>query len=207
MNEAKPTTDAGPAVRSLSCDRCGAPLTVGPRARFVTCTHCDSRLSVHRTDSAAWTETLGEVAEATRRIETKLDALARRPQWERTTDPLADLEQEWSLKRRWLGYWTRRGTIVPPTKEAAANESLFWIIAGPIAAVGWLIAVGIVDGLGGEAAPLYAGLLIVLPIFRACWLLLFAERRERLYVAAEQDYRRRRAELLRSTETKAEDDA
>ncbi|QDT13989.1 hypothetical protein [Alienimonas californiensis] len=185
-------------AESLLCDRCGAPLTVGPRARFVTCTHCGARLSVHRSDSAAWTETLEEVAAATGRIEAKLDALHRRPQ-------LDALEQEWERMQDELGVPVRLGRRRPPTAKDASHMALGF----QTLAVLTFGAIAIGAALKGEGGAFLFGLLWASGVGALMWCLAWLAQRggiERVqrYEAAERDYRRRRAELLGGSEAAGE---
>ena len=194
-------SDSVPAARSLSCDHCGAPLSIGPGARLITCAHCGSRLSVHRTDSAAWTETLEEVAAATGRIESKLDALARRPR-------LEALEQEWAATLDRLGVPVRYGEVRPPTAEDAQHEALGWLIAGGVVAIvclGFSLPARVSESFNGGFlwAAVAAVAAVVAAGLRAWQLRATAEEAVRRYRREEADYLRRRAELTRDADPSA----
>ncbi len=175
-----------PAATSLLCDRCGAPLAVGPRARYVTCAHCGARLGVHRTDSAAWTETLEEVAAATGRIEAKLDALAVGPR-------LKALEREWTDTRRQLSRRTGRGRWEPPTRKAAEDEARGWRILGVIMGLAIALGTGLAGPTVGEAVIGLTGAVVAggTMCLVAAAVRRDGARRVAQYAAAERDYLRR----------------
>ncbi len=188
-----------PAATSLLCDRCGAPLAVGPRARYVTCAHCGARLGVRRSDSAAWTETPRAVTAAMERVRFTLVSLVGRSRAEEPDLDRILLEAEWAVARFWWGRWTRRGAAVAPTVTDATREAFGWLVAGPLAAIVWLVVVWPLGGWDGCATPVVAVLLIAAAACRACWGLRFAEHRAQSYAAAERTYERRRAELEQGT--------
>ena len=192
----RPGGDDRPETVALSCDRCGAPLTVGGAAGLATCGHCGCRLRVRRSASAAWTEVLDEIAETSGRIEAKVDALARRP-------ALDALEAEWRATRAELGDEVDGG-IVPPTREGARNEAFGWLLmGGAVVAFTLLLAVGLAGDRGSrsgrEAATVatFAEVVAVVAGGRVALVRAGISRRIARYAAAEADYRRRRAELER----------
>ncbi|MDQ3928101.1 MAG: hypothetical protein M3328_03025 [Chloroflexota bacterium] len=136
-------------IESLSCNNCGAPLSVPTSADYVTCGYCGSALAVRRTESAHYTELL-------ERLEQHTDYLARRAEYLRLRDELEALDAEWQRDRR--QYLTRRlsGSIQAPTRSylitsvavavAACALTAWWFYAtanaGPGASFfGWIGAV------------------------------------------------------------------
>lgn len=49
---------------------------MSPTANFVTCNHCSTRLAIHRTESAAFTEVLENLAESANRLSSQVDRIA-----------------------------------------------------------------------------------------------------------------------------------
>ena len=177
------------AVESLLCHHCGAPLEVGRGAAFVTCAHCGTPLRVVRSDSAAWTELVGELTQRTDRIEAKVDRLDRR-------SALADLDRDWDRTRQSLMVRGKHGREKEPS-----------VIGGVIAG-----AVGLGGAIFASAMSAGAGFPTIVKI---CFPLAFAA--IGLYAAfnqlskadrwrrEERRYRRRRAELGSPTELSADD--
>src|SRR4051794_1900041 len=71
---------------NLSCNKCGAPLEAPPSANFLTCSYCGSRLAVHSSGSAYYTEVLGQIDQKTTqildRVDTLVEASTRTDRWE-----------------------------------------------------------------------------------------------------------------------------
>src|SRR5438309_578271 len=71
---------------NLSCNKCGAPLEAPSSANFLTCSYCGSRLAVHSSGSAHYTEVLDQIDHKTTQILDRVDSLvgaATTPdQWE-----------------------------------------------------------------------------------------------------------------------------
>lgn len=53
---------------SLSCNKCGAPLSVPSRTNFITCSYCKSQLAIHQEGGAIYTELLGQIDQKTTQI-------------------------------------------------------------------------------------------------------------------------------------------
>ena len=77
---------------SLTCSHCGAPLEVPEEARFVTCTYCSSRLGVHRSGGAVYTEVLDVLERRTEKLAEDVETLKLQNQLER-------LDREWMMER------------------------------------------------------------------------------------------------------------
>jgi hypothetical protein len=60
---------------SLSCNKCGAPLEVPAGTNFLTCSYCKSRLAIHTSGSAFYTEVLEQIDQKTTQILDKVDTL------------------------------------------------------------------------------------------------------------------------------------
>ena len=78
---------------TVSCNQCAAPLEVSATSRFVTCSICQSRLEVHRSESAVFTEVLDQLNQRT-------EAIGRDVSVIRKQDELAQLDREWDETRK-----------------------------------------------------------------------------------------------------------
>lgn len=75
---------------SLSCNHCGAALSVPEKTNFVTCSYCSSRLKIQKEGGAVYSEVLEEVKEIADdvsiiKMQNRLERLDREWQKERET--------------------------------------------------------------------------------------------------------------------------
>lgn len=114
---------------AVTCDHCGAPLEVPVRTRYVTCAYCDTRLQVHQTRSAAYTEVLETVARRTEEIADRVERIELQNQLER-------LDREWTMHREQYMTRGKDGRLSVPNRFAgvaiavfAGGFGLFWTIS------------------------------------------------------------------------------
>ena len=77
---------------TVSCNQCSAPLEVSTSSRFVTCSFCQSRLEIHRSESAAFTSVLDELKQQADTIERDVFVI-------RKQNELAQLDREWEAAK------------------------------------------------------------------------------------------------------------
>jgi DNA-directed RNA polymerase subunit RPC12/RpoP len=166
-------------LESLSCSHCGAPLEVPPGVRYATCAHCGSRLAIHRTGTAAYTEVLEEIRDRTARMAEDLGHI-------RLQNELERLDREWEARRAPLMTHGKDGSVNPPS---AAGGLLGGLLAGGFG-IFWLV---MAFSMG---APPFFLLFGVAFIGLALAGGIYTASRAQEYSAAEQEYRRQRVELL-----------
>jgi hypothetical protein len=76
----------------VTYNKCGGALDIPAAARFVTCTYCGSRLEVHRSGGAAYTEVLDAIEQRTERIAEDVGHI-------RFQNELEQLDREWMMRR------------------------------------------------------------------------------------------------------------
>lgn len=75
---------------SLNCNHCGAPLEVPAKTRFLTCSYCQSRLEVHTSGNAVYSEVLEAIGERTEKIAEDVEALKLHTE-------LEELDRQWTM--------------------------------------------------------------------------------------------------------------
>ncbi len=165
----------GTEVLSVSCNHCGAPLSVSPETRFVTCAHCGSRLEVHRSDGAVYTQVLETVG----RIADDVQAIRRETELER-------VDREWQMRREGLMQRGKDGSVSRPSMAGSA-------IGGIVAVVFGVFWTGLTISAGAPGFfPLFGILFIGAGLFGA----ISGMTKSSEYDEAESEYQRRRAALL-----------
>jgi hypothetical protein len=113
---------------SVRCQHCGAPLQVGETARFVTCQFCKAELSVERTDSAVFTQQLGEIHAHTTQMAGDLEVI-------RLQNDLEKLDREWLMERERYMVSGKDGSRHEPgtfgslfAGAAAVAFGIFWFV-------------------------------------------------------------------------------
>jgi len=101
---------------ALNCNNCGAGIEVPRNAKFATCGFCDARLSVQQTETSAFTEVLGEVAEDIKEIK-------------RNTE-VTRLDQEWMLRRERHQVCGQNGTVSKPSAVAGVAMIAVGVLGG-----------------------------------------------------------------------------
>lgn len=164
---------------SVTCNRCGAPLAIQLSTRFVHCTHCGSRLEVHRSGTALYTEILDAIDRRTNEIAQDVDVIRRQNEVER-------LDREWAMRREELMVRTKRGAETPT-------------VAGGV--IGAVIAVGF--GIFWMTITAQAGAPAILPIIGVVIILIgigtgvHTVAKASQYAHEQQRYEQQRARLMR----------
>jgi hypothetical protein len=166
-------------LTAVRCNHCGAPLQVGADTRFVTCKFCNTELAVKRTDNAAFTEAVAELA-------AKTDAMAGNLKVIELQNELERLDREWDLSREKFYVTTKAGGPQRPSPAAA-------IVSGVIGGIILLVWIGGALRLGAPSVfPLFGGLAMVALLVNVIRVV----RRAGGLTQAEQDHQARRAELM-----------
>ncbi len=179
-------------VLSLNCNHCGAPLEVPHKTRFLTCAYCSTRLEVHRTGSAAYTETLESIDDRTRKIADDVAAL-------KLHSELEEIDRQWDARRAALLIRDKRGNAHVPTRGGTLIGS--FLVAG-FGVLWTVMALAITRNspfpLVGVVFPLFGVLFVVGAIFAGVSALGKAETYQRERAA----YDGRRRALLRQLESR-----
>ncbi|HEX8916619.1 MAG TPA: hypothetical protein VF796_29985 [Humisphaera sp.] len=170
----------GTRVVSVACNHCGATLDVGGDTRFVTCQYCGSRLAVHRTGSAAYTEVLDELRQATRRLSDDVGTI-------KLQNELEALDREWAMRRDELMVDDGKGRRSVPTRVGATVAGAATVVFG----VFWTVMAA-----NMEAGPIFFVFGVGFTLLGIVSAMRSATKAGE-YEQAEQAYRRRRAELIR----------
>jgi uncharacterized Zn finger protein (UPF0148 family) len=116
----------GAEVLSVSCNHCGAPLSVPTGTRFLTCTYCGARLEVLLSGGAAYTQVLQNIDQRTERIEQDVAEIKMR-------ERIEQLDREWEMNRQQYMVRDKQGNQVGP--GGGIVMSIFGVVAGVI----WMI--------------------------------------------------------------------
>jgi len=129
------------STERLLCDSCGAPLEIPDGVSFVTCQHCLTPLKVQRNQSVHYTQKLEEIGDRTRKIDEKLDSLAK---WHE----LEALDRKWEMDRK---QYLNEDGAVPDQYDSKGMMIIGFLIAGlslfGAMFVTWPFVVGIVLGV------------------------------------------------------------
>jgi len=159
---------------SLSCNNCGAALTLPESARFVTCSYCKTQLEVKREGGAAFTE----IREAVANIERDVADLKHDSRVRALRDELASIDSDWDDRRTALMEKSKDGYVVP-----TEGGAIF------LFALSIVLPVGIVVASGGPAHMILLSIAIFLGMGGFG---LYYRERARRYEAAYASYRARR---------------
>ncbi len=110
-------------VESVSCNNCGAPLEVGISTHYVTCGHCGSRLTIKRTGSSAFTETL-------EKLDQKADVMAEQLAELRYNAELERIDREWEQERQTFLTTDKRGNKHEPSTAGGIIGAIILIAFG-----------------------------------------------------------------------------
>lgn len=131
----------------VTCNQCGAPLSVPEDVRFVTCAHCDTSLSVEHEGDAYFTRALEELGEKAEQIDAKLDSVERQLQRQ-------NLDLQWEIDRKKLMVRSKEGDLVVP-KRADSPGSIAQLAIGGVIICVFLTIASQVSG-GGAMFGLFA---------------------------------------------------
>ena len=169
----------GSQLLSVTCNHCGAPLSVPDEARFVTCTYCGTRLEVLRSGGAAYTQVLNNIDQRTERIEQDVAELKVR-------ERLDQLDREWMIQREGFMVHDQNGNASLPSAAGAIAGS---VIAG-VFGIFWICFTA------ATPAPGFVSLFGVVFIVVAIGGGISAFNKVGKYGVAERKYQQHRRELL-----------
>lgn len=148
---------------TLSCQHCSAPLEVPAKITQLTCQFCGTRLRVQRTGSAAYTETLEEVAQQVARVADTTDQL-------KVEQEIARLDREWMMGREQFMVRGKDGQLDVPGKTSALIGGAIVVAFGIV----WTaIATGIAGAVGFGINEVGGGPLSFLPGLFPCFGVIF----------------------------------
>ena len=163
---------------SVTCNHCGAPLTVGETTRFATCKHCGRQLKIVHGESSTYTEVLEAVAGHTEQI-------ARDTAVIRLQNELEQIDREWQADRERYFVSTKNGHREPPSMGGIAAAGVAAVFG-----IGWMI---FASQMGAPAIfPLFGLVFIAVAVIGVFSGMSKLQGHE----SAETVYRKRRAELL-----------
>ena len=172
----------GESVRAVpvTCSRCGAALDPPAGTRFVTCTYCGTRLEVHRSGGAAYTEILESIHERTEQIAGDVEQIRRQ-------NELEQLDREWMIRRESLMVTGKHGSRHVPGRAGALIGAVIVVVFG----IFWI---GSAASMGAPGFfPLFGLLVVAVALFAGVAQFMKAGEYER----AEQEYQQRREQLQR----------
>ncbi len=115
------------AVRKICCQGCGATLPVSEELRYLTCNYCDARLEIVQDSATTYARLLDEIADRTRRIESKLDAIHAK-------ERLQALDEAWQNYLASVSNKGSNGKLSPPSQDEAFGLLFIGIFVTVIAA-------------------------------------------------------------------------
>ena len=167
-------------ISTVACNHCGAPLALLPTTRFLTCTYCATRLEVHRSDSAIYTEVLGAIDQRTRSIAQALTQIKRQNEIER-------LDREWMLRRDALMVRGEHGSSTVPSAPA----SVLGAIVGTVFGIVWTVATA------STGAPGFLPFIGVVVVIVAVVTGVAGVAKAMAYEDEQRSYQQRREAMLR----------
>jgi hypothetical protein len=187
-------------LETIACGNCGAPVRVPSGATYLTCRYCGSSLAVRHSESAAYTEVLERIDVRTDRMSADLAALRVQGEIERIDREWKELEAAFDRDTKALAASVQnaieaRTSLFPPLLGIAAGLALLFILP--------------IYGFAGYTplAPLLIVGLALIWLGQGLGRARRATRLERAYdgmreacITAEQNYRDRRRNLVRSIE-------
>jgi hypothetical protein len=176
-------SNSGDPVQLLdvSCNHCGAPLSLAADVNFATCAHCGSRLQIHHSGGAAYSQVLASIDQRTQRIERDVAAI-------KANDDVAALDRQWEMQKQEFMANNRRGGPSIPTTGGSIFAGTITIIFGII----WTI------GAAGSNAPAIFPLFGVFFICLGIGHAIYSASKAEAYKEAERQYESRRRDLAGS---------
>lgn len=116
-------------LEKLTCNSCGAPISVPVQANFVRCNHCGGQLAVHRTEDVTFTEKLELLYESTELYEPTQGFNDRLVNISAHAE-LAALDREWDLERENYMVKDQHGARYIPTKVGSLSKGLATTVFG-----------------------------------------------------------------------------
>ncbi len=170
---------------ALTCNNCGAPIEVPEETKFFTCSHCESRLAVHRSGNAVYTDVLDALQQRAIQIATDMEVL-------KVQDKLGRLDRQWGADREKLGGGQHGYIRVPTVANAVAVRTV--LAAGGILVIVLSLLCTSSSLLSGNAAGL--AMLGVFLIFAGLLAGHYGVEKADEYQRKKRIWQRRRGELL-----------
>jgi hypothetical protein len=165
-------------LETLTCNHCGGPLAVPDSANFVTCNHCGMQLAIRRTESATFTEQLGEIRSNQTQMMQKLAELERQ-------NRLAQIDREWEVERERYLATTKDGRKQEPSEIGAVIAGIIAVCFG----IFWTSSLL-------PFAPVFFRLFGVIFIVAGIGIAVYGYQEAKDYRAAQRRYQRRKSEAL-----------
>ncbi len=176
-------------IQSLSCSHCGAPLDVPAGTSYLTCAHCGSRLKVNRTASALFTEVMEEISGHTEAMVSHLEMI-------RLQNELERIDREWQIEReKHLTHDNNGARSVPSSGSGIAS-----VIGGIVAAAFGIFWIGAASSMSAPPFMVLGGVVFVIAALASG---VSGAVKASDYQKAEEDYQKRRAEILRQLNTES----
>jgi LSD1 subclass zinc finger protein len=170
-------------AESLVCNNCGAPLSVPRNANYVVCAHCGSHLAIKRTESAHYTEVLQRLDERAEQMSESLEAIQLQNELER-------IDREWQIEREKYRIEGRNGSSTLPSGGGA----IVAVIAGVVAVLFGVVWTNMASSMGAPGWFPFFGLIFIMAALVGVASNVM---KSSSYSRAEQNYLRRREEVLR----------
>jgi uncharacterized Zn finger protein (UPF0148 family) len=160
---------------TLNCNECGAPLEVPGKTRFVTCAYCSSRLEIHQSGNAYYSEVLERLEQKSAHIADEVETL-------RIQNDLERVDREWTIDREKYQMRGKHGHLYVPTKSGSIIGGVLIVVFGGFWTVG-------AASMGAPFFfPLFGVAFIILGIFQSIRGLTMADE----YTRRQQKYQRDR---------------
>lgn len=169
----------------LSCNHCGAPLSVPENVRFLTCSHCQTSLSVEQHGDAYFTQELERLSDETQRIGEKVEELQSELRRK-------ELDELWQHRRKRLMVKTAEGSYSVPEPLNALHTVVGMSV---FVAIGFIAAMAVLQISSGMSLFLFVGAAMAFILMIAN--IGHANDQARRYRRAYREYQRQRATLGR----------
>ncbi|HEY2911454.1 MAG TPA: hypothetical protein VGI99_14480 [Gemmataceae bacterium] len=175
-------------LSSLNCHGCGAPLEVAADARFATCSHCGARLTVKRSERAAYTELLEGIDRKTDAMAEQLSAIKRQ------NEQLSDIKRQNEIERIDREWEQERQQYMTTGNNGIRSEpnAIGGLIAATIAGVFGLIWTLSAENIGAGKFSLFGVLFVGLAVYVGYHSVTVGTR----YMEAKARYQERRAAVV-----------
>jgi len=177
-------------LESLNCNSCGAPLEVPESARFVKCDHCKANLQIHRSGGGTFTEAVEQLTETTEDLAEQVARLTEH-------NELAALDRNWEIERESFMIQSMHGHRRLPTEGHIFASGIVAVVFGGL----WTIMAIAITQSGPDFGP-FSVAKVIFPLFGLGFICfgvfnaLSAQAKAENYRRSEQQYQRRRRELL-----------
>lgn len=165
-------------MQSFNCNNCGAGLQAPSHTQFVTCKYCQSQLAVKQSETAVYTEVIGEIQETVAEIHENVEVI-------RLQNELERLDREWETeKKKYTALLDETGNV--SNESNTSGSGLVGIIIG--------LAV-LVFMVKGSRSPGFELIIPLLIICSSVYQIVVGGGQASLYEKAYADYRQKRAKI------------